>query len=61
MSLMIQALTSRDDNEIKWCLEQLKNSHAGTGLMHEAFHKDDYYYFTRKWFGMDEYGFLMRE
>ena len=28
----------------------LRGSHAGTGFMHEAFHKDDAANFTRKWF-----------
>ena len=28
----------------------LKNSHAGTGFMHESFNKDDASKFTRKWF-----------
>ena len=28
----------------------LKNTHGGTGFMHEAFHKDDPSKFTRKWF-----------
>ena len=28
----------------------LQQTHAGTGFMHEAFHKDDPKNFTRKWF-----------
>jgi hypothetical protein len=28
----------------------LKRSHAGTGFMHESFHKDDAAKFTRSWF-----------
>jgi len=28
----------------------LKNTHAGTGLMHESFFKDDAGRFTRSWF-----------
>lgn len=28
----------------------LQKTHAGTGFMHEAFHKDDASKFTRKWF-----------
>jgi uncharacterized protein len=43
-------LTSTDDNEIKNCLSMLQKTHAGTGFMHEAFHKDDAAKFTRKWF-----------
>ena len=32
------------------CLRMLKNTHAGTGFMHEAFDKDDPKKFTRLWF-----------
>jgi meiotically up-regulated gene 157 (Mug157) protein len=28
----------------------LQQSNAGTGFMHESFHKDDAAHFTRKWF-----------
>ena len=28
----------------------IKNTHAGTGFMHESFDKDDSSKFTRKWF-----------
>ena len=28
----------------------MKRTHAGTGFMHEAFHKDDASNFTRSWF-----------
>ena len=28
----------------------LVSAHAGTGFMHESFHKDDATKFTRKWF-----------
>ncbi|HRT07670.1 MAG TPA: glycoside hydrolase family 125 protein, partial [Candidatus Paceibacterota bacterium] len=28
----------------------LQKTHAGTGFMHEAFHKDDPTRFTRAWF-----------
>lgn len=28
----------------------LIKTHAGTGFMHESFHKDDASKFTRKWF-----------
>lgn len=27
-----------------------QKTHAGTGFMHESFHKDDATKFTRKWF-----------
>jgi meiotically up-regulated gene 157 (Mug157) protein len=35
---------------MKNCLHLLQNCHAGTGFMHESFHKDDPSKFTRKWF-----------
>ncbi len=50
MSIIMRALTSTDEAEIKHCLEMLRNSHAGTGFMHESFHKDNAAQFTRKWF-----------
>ncbi len=50
LSITMRGLTSSDDNEIKSCLDMLQKSHAGTGFMHESFHKDDVSNFTRKWF-----------
>jgi len=50
MSIIMRALTSNDDKEIKMCLDMLQKTHAGTGFMHESFHKDDATKFTRKWF-----------
>ncbi|HEX7905592.1 MAG TPA: glycoside hydrolase family 125 protein [Chitinophagaceae bacterium] len=50
LSIIIRALTSNDDNEIRKCIGILQQSHAGTGFMHETFHKDDVTKFTRKWF-----------
>ncbi|MBG6235542.1 meiotically up-regulated gene 157 (Mug157) protein [Pedobacter sp. CAN_A7] len=50
MSLTIRALTSKDTEEIKWCIQTLQKTHAGTGFMHESFHKDDPAKFTRAWF-----------
>ncbi len=50
MSIMMRGLTSHDDKEIKMCLDMLQHTHAGTGFMHEAFHKDDPAKYTRKWF-----------
>ena len=51
MSIMVRALTSDDDTEIRSCLLWLKRSNAGTGFMHEAFDQDDAAHFTRPWFG----------
>jgi meiotically up-regulated gene 157 (Mug157) protein len=50
LSITMRGLTSNDRNEVRKCLHMLKANHAGTGFMHEAFHKDDPKKFTRKWF-----------
>jgi meiotically up-regulated gene 157 (Mug157) protein len=50
MAIITQAMTSSDDDEIKWCLDLLVRSSAGTGLMHEAFNVDDVKDYTRSWF-----------
>ncbi len=50
LGVMMEALTSRDDNEIKRCLDTLIRSSAGTGFMHESFDKNDPAKFTRSWF-----------
>ncbi len=50
MSIMMRAFTSQDDAEIKQCIKMLMTTDAGTGFMHESFHKDDATKFTRKWF-----------
>lgn len=50
LSVIIRGLTSNNDAEIKQCITTLVKTHAGTGFMHEAFHKDDPKKFTRKWF-----------
>ena len=50
MALIVQALTSENDVEIRQCLHWLKTTHAGTGFMHESFDKDNPAKFTRSWF-----------
>ena len=50
MSIIMRAMTSTTDQEIVQCLKWLKNTHAGTGFMHETFHQDDAEKFTRSWF-----------
>ena len=50
MSIMMKAFTSNDDEEIKWCMETLLKTDAGTGFIHESFHKDNAADFTRPWF-----------
>ena len=50
ISIIMRALTSNNDDEIKLCLGILKESNAGTGFMHESFDKDNPADFSRKWF-----------
>jgi len=50
LGITMRALTSNNDAEIKKCLQMLLASNAGTGFMHESFHKDDATKFSRKWF-----------
>ena len=50
MGIIMRAMTSSDDAEIKNCLEMLKKSHAGKGFMHEGFNCDDPKEYTRSWF-----------
>jgi meiotically up-regulated gene 157 (Mug157) protein len=50
LGVIIEGLTSTDDHQIGECLKTLQRTHAGTGFIHEAFHKDDPKKFTRSWF-----------
>ncbi|MDR0692270.1 MAG: glycoside hydrolase family 125 protein, partial [Prevotellaceae bacterium] len=50
MSLIMRAMTSINDDEIRWCIKTLRDTEGGTGFMHESFHKDAAAKFTRKWF-----------
>lgn len=50
MGIILRAMTSTDDKEVLHCLRMLKATHAGTGFMHESFHKDDASKYTRDWF-----------
>lgn len=50
MSIIMRAQTSSNDEEIRACLRMLRDTDAGTGFMHESFHKDNPSDFTRKWF-----------
>ena len=50
MSIMMKAFTSDSDDEIRECICQLMTTDAGTGFMHESFHKDNAEVFTREWF-----------
>ncbi len=50
MGIILRAMTSTSDEEIVKCLSMLKTTHADTGFMHEAFHKDNPTDFNRTWF-----------
>lgn len=50
MSLIMRALTSTDDAEIKRCVEMLMTTTAGTGFMHESFDPYAPEKFSRPWF-----------
>ncbi|KAA6349320.1 hypothetical protein EZS27_003231 [termite gut metagenome] len=50
MSIMMRAFTSQNDKEIQDCIKLLLNTDAGTGFIHESFHKNNAANFTREWF-----------
>ncbi len=50
IALCVQGLTTRSQSEKLRLLETLMATDADTGLMHEAFDKDDPTKFTRPWF-----------
>ena len=50
MSIMMRCFTSHDDEEIRWCMRTLLKTDAGTGFIHESFHKDDAANYARAWF-----------
>ncbi len=50
LGITMRALTSTRDQEVAWCLRTLKETHGGTGFMHESFHQDDPDQYTRAWF-----------
>lgn len=50
LGLIMQALTTDDDDEIISCLKMLKATHAGTGFIHESFDVNNPKDFTRSWF-----------
>lgn len=52
MSILVQIQTSTDEDEIKACLDILKQLAAKStnGFMVESFYKDNLNIFTRPWF-----------
>ncbi len=52
LSLILYGLTADNARETAWAINELKNSSAGTGFIHESFHKNNPSKFTRPWFAM---------
>ena len=50
MSIILKAMTSSDDAEIKACIRMLRDTDGDEGLMHESFNKDNPKKFTRTGF-----------
>ncbi|CCZ10880.1 MULTISPECIES: glycoside hydrolase family 125 protein [Culturomica] len=50
MSIIMKAMTSTDDGEIRKCIRTLRDTDAGTGFMHESFHMNKPEKFSRSWF-----------
>ena len=50
MSLIMLANMSNDEKEIRYCIETIRDTEAGTGFIHESFHKDNPKDYTRPWF-----------
>lgn len=50
ISLAMQGLTTDDRSVKRELIDTMKNTDAGTYLMHEGFHPDDPNMFTRDWF-----------
>lgn len=50
IALAIQGITSIDADEIETLLDYFERTDANTNLVHEGFHKDNPYKFTREWF-----------
>ncbi len=50
IALAVQGLTAQAADERRALLDLLMRTHAGTGFMHESFHKDDPTRYTRAWF-----------
>lgn len=50
MAVIMQAMTTNNENEIISCLQILKQTHAGTYFIHESVNVDNQKKFTRPWF-----------
>ena len=50
MTLIMRAMTSNDDQEIKQCVQMLMDTDANTGVIHESFDVKDSMHYSRPWF-----------
>ena len=50
IALIMQAITSQNEEEICGCLTMLAETHAGTNLMHESFDPNAPEHYSRPWF-----------
>ena len=50
LSIIMQGLTSNNEDEIIDCIKILKETNANTGFMHESFDKNDATNYSRSWF-----------
>lgn len=50
LSYIMRAMTSQNNDEIKYCIQMIKETHAGTGFIHESFFRNDPNQYTREWF-----------
>ncbi len=50
LAIIMRGITSSNNREIMNSINQLKSTHGGKEFMHESFHKDNHFKFTRKWF-----------
>ena len=50
MALVMQGLTSTSDDEKREMLSMIASTDADTGYLHEGFHADNPFAFTREWF-----------
>ena len=50
LSLIVQAMTSNDEEEIRRCVKMIASSTGGTHYIHESVQKDNDKVFTRPWF-----------
>lgn len=50
MSIIMRCNTTSDNDEIRHCVQMLRDTDGETGFMHESFNMDDPKDFTRSWF-----------